>query len=192
MLTCLWYTNVLNLSSLSWFWRCKEYPCPLSPGPCLSSPYLGLWMMPEVCGLGLASWSCLDLNTGFLYTHDPNFDCIQILKVQMTSMCFKSSVRALEDAAGFWLGFGTLNSILILLLVFDIPIIQILALYLDFEGAKNIHILYSLFRNLEDPRWSWLGFHILILIWSLVLDTLMFTILPLYLNFEGAKNLHIL
>ena len=26
-------------------------------------------------------------------------------------------------------------------MVFDIPMIQILALYLDFEGAKNIHVL---------------------------------------------------
>ena len=26
-------------------------------------------------------------------------------------------------------------------LVFDIPMIKVLALYLDFEGAKNIHIL---------------------------------------------------
>ena len=27
-------------------------------------------------------------------------------------------------------------------LVFDTPMFQILALYLDFEGAKNIHVLY--------------------------------------------------
>ena len=29
-------------------------------------------------------------------------------------------------------------------LVFDIPITRILALYLDFEGAKNIHVLKAL------------------------------------------------
>ena len=32
----------------------------------------------------------------------------------------------------------------ILSLVFDIPMIRILALYLDFEGAKNIHVLQVL------------------------------------------------
>ena len=53
-------------------------------------------------------------------------------------MSFKSLFGALEDAAGFWLGFGILILILIWLLVFDITMIQILALYLDFEGAKNI------------------------------------------------------
>ena len=31
MVTGLWYTHVLNLGILSWFQRCKEQPCPLSP-----------------------------------------------------------------------------------------------------------------------------------------------------------------
>ena len=35
---------------LSWFWRCKEHPCPLSPD-------LGLWRMLEVPDWGLASSS---------------------------------------------------------------------------------------------------------------------------------------
>ena len=37
-------------SFLSWSWRCKEHPCPLSPD-------LGLWLGLEVPDLGLASWS---------------------------------------------------------------------------------------------------------------------------------------
>ena len=45
----LWYTNDLNFSSQSWFWRCKEHPCPLSP-------HLGLWRTLEVPDWGLASW----------------------------------------------------------------------------------------------------------------------------------------
>ena len=63
------------------------------------------------------------------------------LKVQRTSMFFKSSFEALEDAGISRLGFGILILIWIWPLVFDIPITQSLALYLDFEGANNIHVL---------------------------------------------------
>ena len=62
------------------------------------------------------------------------------LKVQRISMFFKSSFWYLEAAGGSWLGFGILNFIWIWSLVFDTPMIQILALYLDFEYAKNILI----------------------------------------------------
>ena len=44
------YTDVPNFGSLSWFWRCKEHPCPLSP-------HLGLQRMPLAHDWGLASWS---------------------------------------------------------------------------------------------------------------------------------------
>ena len=50
MVTGLWYTLDPNFGSLSWFWRCKEHPCPLSP-------HLGLCRMLEVPDWGLASWS---------------------------------------------------------------------------------------------------------------------------------------
>ena len=56
MVTGHWYTQVPNFGSLSWFWRCKEHPCPLSP-------YLGLWWGLEVPNWGLASWSW------FVYGH---------------------------------------------------------------------------------------------------------------------------
>ena len=39
------------------------------------------------------------------------------------------------------MGFGILILILVWSLVFGTPMIQILTLYLDFEGAKNIHVL---------------------------------------------------
>ena len=55
-------------------------------------------------------------------------------------MSFKSLLWDLEDTEGSQLGFGILILIWIWSLVFDIPMIQILALYLDFEGAKNIHV----------------------------------------------------
>ena len=55
-------------------------------------------------------------------------------------MSLKSSYGALEDAGDSLLGFGILILIWIWSLVFDIPMIRSLALYLDFEGAKNIHV----------------------------------------------------
>ena len=56
-------------------------------------------------------------------------------------MSFKSSFGALEDARGSLLGFGILILIWIWSLVFDLAMIQILALYLEFDGAKKIHVL---------------------------------------------------
>ena len=53
-------------------------------------------------------------------------------------------IWALEDTIGFWFGFGILILIWIWSLVFDTPMFQILALYLDFEGAKNIHVIKAL------------------------------------------------
>ena len=57
--------------------------------------------------------------------------------------------------------------------VFDIPLIQILALYLDFGGAKNIHVLLVLIGALEDDEGSCLEFGILriIWLWSLVFNS---------------------
>ena len=53
---------------------------------------------------------------------------------------------------------GILIFIWIWSLVFDTPMFQILALYLDLEGAKNIHVLldpdFGLWRTLEVPDWS--------------------------------------
>ena len=63
--TGLWYTYILNFCSLSWLWRYKEHPYPLSP-------HLGLWRMLEVPNLSLASWSWLDMVTSLLYTIDPH------------------------------------------------------------------------------------------------------------------------
>ena len=71
--------------------------------------------------------------------------------------------------------------------------VQILALYLDLDSAKNILSFKSCFGVLLDIGGSGLGFGILILtlIWLLVFDTPMIQILALYLDFEGAKNMSI-
>ena len=60
----------------------------------------------------------------------------------------------MEDAVCSCLGLGILIFIWILPLVFDAAMIQILALYLDFEGAKNIHDLLVLIWALEDAGGS--------------------------------------
>ena len=133
MVTGLWYTHILNFGSLSWFWRCKEHPCPLSH-------HLGLWRMPEVPDWGLATWSWFGYDQWSL-THPYSEFWLSslILKVQRTSMSFKSWFGALEDAGGSWLGFGILILIWIWSLVFGTPMIQISALYLV-EDTRNIHV----------------------------------------------------
>ena len=102
MVIGLWYTHDLNFGSLSWFWRCKEHPCPLSP-------QFGFWGMLEVLDWDLASlswfwyghWSLIHLWSKFWLS-------ILILKVQRTSKSFRSSFGDFEDAGGSWLGFGIL------------------------------------------------------------------------------------
>ena len=65
--------------------------------------------------------------------------------------------------------FGILIFIWIWSLVFDILMIRILALYLDFEGAKNIHVLKVLIWGFGG-RWR-----LLTGVWHLDLDLDMFT-----------------
>ena len=66
------------------------------------------------------------------------------LRFGILIMSFKSWYGTLEDARGSWLGFCTLMLIKIWSLVFDTPMFRILALYLDSEGAKHIHVLHVL------------------------------------------------
>ena len=61
-----------------------------------------------------------------------------------TSRSSKSWFWALKDAGGSWLGFGNWILIWIMSLVFDTPMFQILALYINIEGAKNIHVIWVL------------------------------------------------
>ena len=134
----LWYNHYPNFGSLSWFWRCKEHLCP-------SSSHLGLWRMLEVPDWGLVSWSWFGYGHWSLIHPWSNFWLsILILKVHRTSMSFKSSFGDLEDAVGSWLGFCILALIWIWSLVFVTPKFWILALYLDFEGVKNIYAILVL------------------------------------------------
>ena len=72
--------------------------------------------------------------------------------------------------------------------------LRILAPYLEFEGIENIHVLQVLIWGFGGCWRFLMGFGILILIWiwSLVIDTHMFWILALYLDFEDVKNIHVL
>ena len=183
MVIGLWYNNGINFGSLSWFWRCKEHPCPLSP-------HLGLWRMLDVPDWGFASWSSFSYGQWSLIQPWSKFWLsILIFEVQRTS-----SLGAFEDTQGSWLGFWILILSWIWSLVFKTTFFQILALYLYPECAKNIHVLEVMIWSFLDDGCSWLGFGILILIWTwpLVFDTPMIQILPLYLDFEGAKNIHVI
>merc|ERR1711954_334453 len=62
------------------------------------------------------------------------------MSVPRTSLSLKFSFGALDDTEGSRLRFGIFILIWIWSLVFGSPTFQILALYLDFEGAKNIHV----------------------------------------------------
>ena len=46
-------------------------------------------------------------------------------------------------------------------LVFDTPMNQILSVYIDFEGLKNIHVFQVLSEDLEDAGSYYMGFGIL-------------------------------
>ena len=96
---------------------------------------------------------------------------ILILNVQRTSMSFKSSFGAFEDAGGSWLEVGILILIWIGSLAFDTPMIQIFALYLDFEGAKKIHVLWVLIQ-VFGGCWRFLTW-----VWYLDLDLDMWSLI---------------
>ena len=144
MITVLWHTHDPNFGSLSRFWRCKENPCPLTP-------HLGLWRTLEVPDWSLASGSWFGYgHWSLIHPRSEFWLFILIFKVQRTFMSFKSTFGDFEETGGSWLGFCILILILIWSLVFGLPIFRILALYLDFKDAKNIHVLKSWYRALED------------------------------------------
>ena len=178
----------MNFGFFFLFWRCKKHPCPLSH-------HLGLWKMLMIPDWGLSSWIWLRYGYWSLVHQCSKFLLsFLILNVQPTYMSLKSWFVALEDAGGSWLRFGFLILNFIWSLDFGTPMHWILNLYIDFEDAENIHVLLVLILGFEDTGGSWLRFGILILIWiwSLVFSTPMFWILALYLDFEGAKNIHVL
>ena len=167
MVTAFLFTHIPNFNSLS------------------LSPDFGLWWGLEVPDWGFTSWSWFEYGYWSLtYLYSKFWLSILMLKVQRTSMSFKSWFGVLIGDGGFWLGFGILILIWIWSLFFGTPIIWILALYLDFESAKYIHVFKSSFWDWEDIGCSGLGFGILILIWirSLAFDTPIFQILDLYLG----------
>ena len=84
-------------------------------------------------------------------------------------MSSKSTVGALEDAGGSWLGFVIFILIWIWSLVFHTTIFQIWAFYLDFEDAKKFHVL-------EVQSWSFGSLWMFLTwIWHLDLDLDMVT-----------------
>ena len=134
MVTGLWYTHIPNFGSLFWIWRCKEHPC-------LLSPHLGLWRTLEVPDWGLASWYWFGYGHWSLVLHMPNFGSLSWFWRCKEHPCPLSPHlglwRTLEVPDwGFtsWSWFWYCHWYLLLMS-------GILCLYLDFESAKNIHVL---------------------------------------------------
>ena len=131
MVIGLWYTHDPNFGSLSWFWRCKEHPWPLSPG-------LGLWRMLEDPDWGLGSWSLFGYGHWSLgHLCSKFWLSILILKVRRTSMSIKFWFVDFDEAGGSWLGFWILIRIWIWSLVFHTYMFWILALYLDLKVQRT-------------------------------------------------------
>ena len=102
--------------------RCKELPFPLGP-------HLGLWRKLEALDWGLVSWYSFGYCHWYMIHPCSKFGLsLFIFKVQKTSMSYESSSGALEDAGGSWPGFSILILIWIWSLVFDTPMLQILAI----------------------------------------------------------------
>ena len=140
MVTGLWYTLRPNFGSLSWFWRCKEHTCPLGLD-------FGSCRMLDFPDWGLASWSWFGYgHWSLIHPWSEFWLPILILKVERTSMSFKSVFGALEDAGDSSRGCGILILIYIWSLVLDTPMLHILYLYLDFQVAYNIYVLKVLIR----------------------------------------------
>ena len=181
MVIGLWYTYGLNFGSLSWFWRCKEHPCPLSP-------HLGLWRMLEVPDWGFASWSWFGYGPWSLihwwskYWLYLGFDGSKIIYVLQV---------LIWGFAGGWSScwqFVILILIWIWSLVFDTPMFPGSLSW--FWGCKEppCHLSpdMDLWRMLWVPDWglsfwSWFGY-----------GPCWWTNFWLYLGFEGAKNLHVI
>ena len=178
-----WYTHVPNFGSLSWFWRCKEHPCPLRT---LS----GLWRMLEVPDWDFASWHWFGYGPWFLVHPYSEFWLYLDFKGANNIHVLLVMIGALEDDECSWSEFCILRRIWIWSLVFDTTMIRILALYLVLKVQKTSMSFKSSFVALEDAGGSWLGFCILIWIWigSMVFGRSMFKILALYFDLEGAKN----
>ena len=161
MVTGLWNTHDPNFGSLSWFWMCKEHSCPLSP-------HLGIERMLEVPDWGLASWSWFGYGHWSLIKPWSKFwFSILILKVQRTSISFKSWSVALKNAEVSWHWFDIVILIWIWSAGFDTSRFQVLAIYLDsFKVRKTLVSLKSWFWFFEDFGGSWFGFSILTMIWK--------------------------
>ena len=134
----LWYNHFQNIGSVSQIWKCKGHLCTLSL-------QLSVWRMLEVPPWSLASWSWFGYHQWSLIQSCSKFWLsILNLKAQKSFMFFKSSFGTLEAAGASWLDlvyFVILILIWIRSQVYDILNITSFVLYLDSEGAKNIHVL---------------------------------------------------
>ena len=106
---------------------------------CSFTSYFGFWRMLEVPDLG--SWFLYEYGQlSFIQMYADYLLSILILEVQGTSTSFKSWFGGVDNSGGLWLGFWILILIWIYSPSFETPMIQILALFIDFEDVTNIHV----------------------------------------------------
>ena len=99
--------------------------------------YFGALEDIKVPDWGFSLWSWFGYGPQSLTTDDPKFGSILVLKVQRTSMSFKSWFVALEDAGDSWLGFSILVLIWIWSLDFDKLMFRSLALNIDLRVQRT-------------------------------------------------------
>ena len=156
----LCHTNGPNFGSLSWFWKCKD-------GPCLLSPDLGLWRMLEVPDRGLSSWSWFEY--GHWYLIHPWSKFLSL------SSFWKCKEQPFAQVL-IW-GFGWCLRFLTWVWHFDLHLDLVTSLwYANLPNFPSLYWLWRckepsfplgpdflLWRMLEVPdwglaSWSWLGY----------------------------------
>ena len=108
-------------------------------------------------------WSLINQCTEFWLSLINDFEGAKYISV------FQVRILALEETGAHWLGVGIQSMLYIWSLVLNTPMIQNLASYLDFEGAKNICDLWV-------PIWGFGGcWRLLTVVWHLDLHLGMVT-----------------
>ena len=108
----------------------------------------------------------LDMFIGLWYTPVPKFGFLSGFWWCRENLVIEVLIWGLGGCCRLLTLVWYLNLAWIWSLVLGRPMFQILALYLDFQGAKTSMVFESQFESFEDSGGFWLGFGILIMIWT--------------------------
>ena len=138
ILVCIWSlvfdAYMFQILYLYWFWRHEEHICPLIPDWGIG----GSWrLLNGVLNLD----HNLDNVTGFWYTPILNFGSLSWFWSCEEHPCPFNPDWGFGGCWWFLTGVWHLGFVLDMAMVFDTPMLQILALFLNNKGAKTIHVL---------------------------------------------------